>query len=187
MVVLVCRSAKVAPTPIVREHLYRAAHTPSPPPPHCCPSFLDQLVLTSTLFLSGAETPLLQMDTSWNWGCSVLIYCGLSRLLPLSTIFNIPRFASNSQHLPTPGPILQYDVSINVTVPWDLYDSSLEVVFPCFSFYFFPVRFAKPLASGKASEAGNLTTNDPPLAIVQMNSGQVLESLRPHFLPTIKI
>ena len=41
MVVLVCRSAKVAPTAIVREHLYRAAHTPSPPPHHCCPSFLD--------------------------------------------------------------------------------------------------------------------------------------------------
>ena len=29
--------------------------------------------------------------------------------------------------------------------------------------------------------------NDPALVIVQMNSGQVLESLRPHFVPTIKI
>ena len=110
--------------------------------------------------------------------------------------FQTPSLVNDIQHPPicqqqsafaNPRPILQYDVSINVTVPWDLYDSSLEVVFPCFSFYFFPVRFAKPLASGKASEAGNLTTNDPPLAIVQMNSGQVLESLRPHFLPTIKI
>ena len=89
MVVLVCRSAKVAPTPIVREHLYRAAHTPSPPPNHCCPSFLDQLVPTSTLFLPGAQTPLLQMDTSWTWGCSVLSICGVSRLLPLSAVFSI--------------------------------------------------------------------------------------------------
>ena len=62
MVVLVCRSAKVAPSAIVREHLYRAAHTPSPPPRHCCPSFLDQLVLTSTLFLPP-QTPPLQMET----------------------------------------------------------------------------------------------------------------------------
>ena len=56
MVVLVCRSAKVAPTPIVGEHLYRAAHTPSPPPSHCCPSSLDS---SPTPVLNHLLLPLL--------------------------------------------------------------------------------------------------------------------------------
>ena len=181
MVVLVCRSAKVAPTPIVREHLYRAAHTPSPPPNHCCPSFLDQLVPTSTLFLPGAQTPRLQMDTSWTWGCSVLSICGVSRLLPLSAVFSI---LLNCQ----PQLNIQHECDSTLGFVQLLSGGGFSFFF---SFDFFPandlVRFPKPLASGKASETGNLTTNDPLLAIVQMNSGQVLESLRPHFLPTIKI
>ena len=63
MVVLVCRSAKVAPTAIVREHLYRAAHTPlsssppllsflpTPPRPHFVHPFPPPLL--KLLFLAA--------------------------------------------------------------------------------------------------------------------------------------
>ena len=128
MVVLVCRSAKVAPTAIVREHLYRAAHTPSPPPPnHCCPSFpttpLPRPHVVHPFPPAVLKPILLKMVIMINEGMlSAHTFCGVSP--PLSTIISMcrPRAPSPADVIceqPTKYPY-QYERFIHLIEPWDL-------------------------------------------------------------------